>query len=334
MSNAEFILPLVWAGVLSFVIITYVILDGFDLGIGILFPFVKDDTQRDILMGSVLPVWDGNETWLVLGGACLYGAFPVVYSTLLPTLYMPITIMLAALVFRGVAFEFRHRAGTRVHYWNMAFNVGSTLAAFCQGVILGTFVIGYQTYTSDQVFHWLSPFSVMTGIAVVIGYALLGSTWLINKTVGELQEQMFRFAKRLLLAVALFMLVVSVWTPLAVPAIWERWFNLQHFFALLPLPITTAVVFLLSWICLHEKLEPWPFYLAISLFILAYIGFCISDFPYIIPRSVTIWDAAAPVSSLTFFLFGVIMLLPLLIGYTAYSYHVFRGKITQVEHHY
>lgn len=333
-TSLAFNLPLLWALVLSFVVIMYVILDGFDLGIGILFPFVTTEAQRAVMMQTVLPVWDGNETWLVLGGACLYGAFPQAYSTLLPTLYMPICIMLAALVFRGVAFEFRHRAGAKPWFWNTAFSMGSIIAAFCQGLILGTFVIGYQTYIPGQLFHWLTPFSVMTGIAVVAGYGLLGATWLINKTEAELQALMYRFAQRLLIGVAVFMLLVSVATPLFVPEIWQRWFAENHFLYLLPLPLTTAVVFLMTWIMLKEKREPWPFYLSISLFILAYIGFCISDFPYIIPRQVTIWQAAAPVTSLKFFLVGVISLLPILLIYTAYSYRIFRGKITDVQHHY
>lgn len=330
-------LPLLWAGLLSFVVIMYVILDGFDLGVGILFPFVKTHENRDILMSSISPVWDGNETWLVLGAAFLYGAFPLAYSTLLPTLYMPITIMLAALIFRGVAFEFRFKANLKTFaLWDGAFFFGSILSAFCQGLILGTFVLGYgdKNVSTLEPYHWFTPFTIMTGIAVVIGYVLLGATWLIAKTVGDLQTTMYRYAKIALLTVAIFMGIVSLWTPLAVPEIWNRWFTLPNFWYLLPLPVITGVAFIGAWYSLHQKREFLPFWISVSLFVLAYIGFCISDWPYIIPRHTTIWEAAAPENSLKFLLVGAIILLPILIGYTAYAYNVFRGKVTSAEHHY
>lgn len=325
-------LAFVWAVILSFVVIMYVILDGFDLGIGILFPWMKEEAHRDIMMNTVVPVWDGNETWLVLGGACLYGAFPLAYSTLLPTLYMPITLMLAALIFRGVAFEFRFKAEQSKWLWNLAFSLGSTLAAFCQGVILGTFVMGYTAQQSA--YEWLTPFSLMTGVAVVAGYALLGATWLIAKTTADLQNIMYRYAKWLLLVVAIFMIIVSIWTPLAYERIWQRWFSLPNFFYLLPLPLLTAIAFISNAIALNKRYEKLPFVLSISLFIFAYIGFCISDWPYIIPHRVTIAEAAAPDSSLTFLLIGMSILLPVLLAYTCYSYNVFKGKVTATEHHY
>lgn len=328
-------LPLLWAVLLSFVVIMYVVLDGFDLGVGILFPLVHSHEQRDILMSSISPVWDGNETWLVLGAAFLYGAFPLAYSTLLPTLYMPITIMLAALIFRGVAFEFRFKA-VRTGSWDKAFFFGSTVAAFCQGLVLGTFVLGYSdiTFNAENHYQWLTPFSVMTGIAVVFGYTLLGATWLIAKTVGDVQTLMYRFAKIALVAVAIFMGIVSLWTPLVVPEIWQRWLTLPNLFYLSPLPIITAGVIVWCWYSLQQRREFLPFWQAIGLFVLAYIGFCISDWPYIIPRRVTIWEAAAPESSLIFLLVGAIILLPILIGYTIYAYRVFGGKVTSAEHHY
>lgn len=329
-------LPLIWAILLSIVIILYVILDGFDLGVGILFPWVKSKNDRDIMMTSISPVWDGNETWLVLGAAFLYGAFPIAYSTLLPTLYMPITIMLAALIFRGVAFEFRFKAKNQL-LWDIAFCSGSTLAAFCQGVALGTFVFGYASEAHPMIsehYRWLTPFSFMTGFAVVIGYALLGSTWLIAKTVGDLQTHMYRIARICLIGVAFFMTLVSLWTPIAVSEIWTRWFNTPNFFELLPLPIITGIIFIWTWHSLAQRREFLPFWQSVSLFILAYIGFCISDWPYIIPRVTTIWQAAAPTSSLQFLLIGAIVLLPLLIGYTIYAYRVFGGKVTSAEHHY
>lgn len=325
-------LPLLWAVIISFVVIMYVILDGFDLGVGILFPWVKSHEQRDIMMSTVVPVWDGNETWLVLGAACLYGAFPLAYSTLLPTLYMPIMLMLAALIFRGVAIEFRFKAEKSRFLWDIAFSGGSTLAAFCQGLILGTFVIGYTAL--GKPYQWLTPFSVMTGLAVVSGYALLGSTWLIAKTSDGLQNLMYRYAKRLLLTVAFFMLVVSIWTPLSYARIFDRWFSYPNFIYLSPLPLLTAIVFAWNWHALNKRAEHLPFILSISLFIFAYIGFCISDWPYIIPHRVTIAEAAAPESSLKFLLVGVCLLLPVLLSYTYYAYRVFRGKVSATEHHY
>ncbi len=329
-------LILVWAIIISFAIIMYVVLDGFDLGIGILFPWVKDHHHRDIMMSTVAPVWDGNETWLVLGAASLYASFPLAYSTLLPALYMPIMVMLAALIFRGVAFEFRFKAQRSRVIWDWAFAAGSTLAAFSQGLILGTFVQGYGDTLPLQVsaVHWLTPFSVMTGLAVVGGYALLGATWLIMRTVGELQQQMFKAAQRLLMMIVLFLIAVSLWSPLLSPYIFDRWFKLPDFYYLAALPLLTAAVVFYNFYCLHKKREVWPFVLSVGLFIFSYLGFCISSWPYIIPHAVTIWDAAAPPSSLKFTLIGFCILLPVLLGYTAYSYRVFRGKITSGEGHY
>jgi cytochrome d ubiquinol oxidase subunit II len=275
-------LPVIWAGIIFFGIIMYVILDGFDLGIGILFPWIDSHQHRDIMMNSVAPVWDGNETWLVLGGAALYGAFPLVYSTLLPILYMPIMVMLAALIFRGVAFEFRFKAHKSRFLWDVAFTAGSTMAAFCQGLILGTYIHGYTSnpsyYVLDYYYVWFSPFSIMTGIAVVVGYALLGATWLIMKTEGELQKEMYHVAKILLIGISFFTFLVSVW-----------------------------------------------------LFIFSYIGLGISVWPYLIPRSITIWQGAANPSSMLFLLVGTLILLPLLLGYSIYAYRVFRGKVTHEQ---
>lgn len=329
-------LILTWAGIISFGIMMYVLLDGFDLGIGILFPWVRSGKNRDIMMSTVAPIWDGNETWLVFGAATLYAAFPTAYSLLLPTLYMPIMIMLAALIFRGIAFEFRFKAHRSRKVWGIAFTAGSTLAAFMQGVILGTFVKGYGDITPTIItpYIWLTPFSIMAGIAVVAGYALLGSTWLIAKTVGELQTKMYQVAKILLVAVSFFLIVVSLWTPFMSPMVMERWFSTPNIFYLAPLPMLTGVVILYNFYCLHKKREIMPFCLSIALFILAYIGFCISDWPYIVPHTITIWDAASPPSSLKFILVGTIILLPVLLGYTIYSYRVFRGKVTETEHDY
>lgn len=324
-------LILTWAIIISFIILFYVLLDGFDLGIGILFPMLKHGNERDIAMSTVAPVWDGNETWLVFGAAALYGAFPLAYSVLLPALYIPIMIMLAALIFRGVAFEFRFKAPQKQRLWDRCFSLGSTIAAFMQGVILGTFIIGYgDSLPIDLERHyWLTPFSLMTGIAVVFGYALLGANWLIIKTSAELQNKMFVFSKYLLFCVALFLVAASLWTPLLDPRIATRWFSLPNFIYLLPLPLFTGIAVLANFYCLHNRHEIMPFVLSILLFTFSYVGFCISSWPYIIPHAVPVWEAASAPSSLEFLLFGALFLLPILIAYTIYAYRVFRGKVTK-----
>lgn len=329
------LLIMTWAGIISFAIIMYVLLDGFDLGIGILFPWIKNPEHRDIMMSTIAPVWDGNETWLIMGGASLYAAFPIAYSTLLPTLYMPITIMLAALIFRGIAFEFRFKAEKNRFIWNISFATGSIVAAFMQGLIAGTFVTGYGTSLTSGIsaYHWLTPFSIMTGFAVVTGYALLGATWLIAKTVGTLQNKMYLAAKTLLIVLIFFLVLISIWSPLMEPRIMARWFNVPNIFYLAPLPILAGIASVYNYYALQTRCEFLPFFLSVGLFVLSYLGFCISDWPYIIPQAVTIWDAASPPSSLKFTLVGVVILLPMLLVYTAYSYRVFRGKVTKAEHY-
>lgn len=320
-------LPLICAGILAFVVFVYVILDGFDLGIGILYPFIHDKASRDIMMNSVAPVWDGNETWLVLGAAMLYGAFPIAYSTLLPTLYIPILIMLAALIFRGVAFEFRFKAHKSQLIWDVAFSIGSTLATFAQGIILGTFVQGYGApLINTNPYEWLTPFSLLSGVALICGYALLGATWLISKTTDTLQDKMYFAAKILLPFILIFIGAVSIWTPLISETVWTRWFSIPNIFYLAPLPIATLIAGITSWRILKKPYERLPFYLTISVFLFCYIGFCISAWPYIIPHSVTIWDAASNPGAMKFILIGISILLPTLIGYTFYSYYIFRGK--------
>lgn len=329
MSNT--ILPLVWGLIIAFGVILYVILDGFDLGIGILFPWFRDPTSRTTMINSIAPVWDGNETWLVFGGATLYGAFPLAYSTLLPALYMPIMVMLGALVFRGVAFEFRVKAQKSRFLWDLAFSGGSISAAFCQGLILGTYINGRVLHVGAHLAYvWLTPFSILTGIAVVIGYALLGATWLIMKTEDQLQKEMYRIAFFLLFAVALSMLLVSVWTPASHAEIKARWFSLPNFLYLLPLPLLSVAATLSQFYCLKTPghcPESRPFILTILLFVFSYIGLGISIWPYIIPQELTIWQAAASEKTLIFQLIGTAILLPLLLGYTIYAYYVFRGKV-------
>ena len=331
----EQIVTLFLGGVVAFSIFMYVLLDGFDLGVGIIFPWVNNAEHRQLMVNTLVPVWDGNETWLVLGGATLYGAFPVVYSTILPELYLPLIMMLAGLVLRGVSFEFLFKAKTTRFVWSTAFTLGSMLAAFCQGIVLGTFVQGFSEngqLISTLDYHWLSPFSMMTGFSLMIGYALLGATWLVRKTEGDLRDTMYHVAKVLLAGTAIAMLTVSLWTPFIDPAIKARWFSLPNFFILLPLPVLTFAVFISIWRQLATRRhDNAPFYLTICLFLLPYIGFAISLWPYIIPRAVTVWDAAAPWKAQAFILPGIIVLLPALLIYTGYSYHVFRGKVTSAE---
>lgn len=322
-------LIVIWAGIVAFAVLMYVLLDGFDLGIGILFPWITSNAHRDAMMNSVAPVWDGNETWMVLGAAALYGAFPIAYSTLLPILYLPLMIMLVALIFRGVAFEFRFKANRSRFLWDIAFSLGSTVAAFCQGLVLGTFVHGYTTGQAGQYYVWFSPFSIMTGIAVVAGYALLGATWLIIKTENDLQKIMYHHAKILFPVVAFFILLVSLWTPSVEPEIFNRWFTLPNFLYLMPLPILTALAWFYGFFALFKRYEKIPFIMSILLFWFCYIGFVISSWPYLIPRTVTIWQAASNEQALIFLLIGVAILLPILIAYSIYAYYVFRGKVRE-----
>ncbi|KTD16180.1 cytochrome d ubiquinol oxidase subunit II [Legionella jordanis] len=328
-------LPFIFAALLGFIIIMYVILDGFDLGVGILFPFTERERDRDKLMNSVAPVWDGNETWLVFGGSMLYGAFPIVYALLLPILYMPIMLMLIALIFRGVSFEFRFKADRSKQLWNWIFAMSSIAAAFFQGVILGCYVKGFpiieETMTINDT-DWLTPFSLLTGIALVCGYALLGSTWMLMKSQGRLQVRMAHLAKGFLVLVSLFLVFVSIWTPLHNEEIFYRWYSFPNFLLLSPLPLGTAVLVVMAWKSISKLQEISPFLFSIGIFLCAYIGIGISVFPYLIPHRVDIWEAAAPNSTLLFILVGVAILLPILLTYTAYAYHVFRGKSEEGYH--
>ncbi|KTD46291.1 cytochrome d ubiquinol oxidase subunit II [Legionella quateirensis] len=322
-------LPFIFAVLLGFIIIMYVILDGFDLGIGILFPFTSNEKERDTMMNSIAPVWDGNETWLVFGGAMLYGAFPKVYGVLLPILYMPIMLMLIALIFRGVSFEFRFKAKKSKPIWNWTFSISSVAATFFQGVMLGAFVQGFSIDESSMTINnpdWLTPFSLSTGIALVCGYALLGATWMIIKSSGRLQRTMIHHARGLLVLVSLFLIFVSIWTPLHSDEIFHRWYSVPNVFLLSPLPMLAAVAIYQIWNSLNAASEYKPFIYSIVLFLCAYIGIGISVYPYLIPHQVTIWEAAAPDSTLMFILVGVVIMLPILLAYTLYAYHLFRGK--------
>ncbi len=324
-------LPLVWAGLIAFSVLAYVVLDSFDLGVGILFLFVHGEASRDTMMNSVAPVWDGNETWLVLGGGGLLAVFPLAYSIILPALYVPLTAMLLALVFRGVAFEFRWKSYKGKFVWDWAFMLGSTAAAFFQGIALGALVQGIpvagRAYAGGW-WDWLTPFSLVTGMALVIGYALLGASWLICKTEGDLQSQAVHFAWISgALTIALIGLV-SLWTPFLDARYMARWFGWPQALYVLPVPALVAACAVALYIGLRDRHELTPFIASLGLFVLSFFGLCISFYPHIVPSSVTIQAAAAPENSLRFLLVGAAVLLPLILAYTAYSYRVFRGKVS------
>ena len=325
---------MVWTAVIAFAVFMYVLLDGFDLGLGILFPLMSSEGERDVAMNSVAPIWDFNETWLVLGAAGLFGAFPLAYATLLPAFYLPLLIMLVALVFRGVAFEFRFKVHTHKPFWSRAFFLGSLFATFSQGLVLGSFVQGVKvagSQFSGGPFDWLTPFSLMTGTALVAGYALLGSTWLIAKTTGDLHDWAQRAALRLLVAVILFMAVVSLWVPLLNPAIAARWFSWPNIAYLSPVPLLVAATSfgLYRSIRAGRGRELLPFVLTMALFLLGFLGLAISLWPNLVPPDITIYEAAAPRSSQVFLLVGMLILLPVLLLYVAYAYWVFRGKVPE-----
>jgi cytochrome bd ubiquinol oxidase subunit II len=330
----EWYLPVIWALVIGFAVAMYVILDGFDLGVGILFPYAKSERERDQMMNSVAPYWDGNETWLVLGGVGMMVAFPHAYATILPALYLPAIVMLLALVFRGVAFEFRWLGISSKKHWTFAFAAGSTLAAFCQGLILGGLIQGIKVEDgafAGGPFDWATPFAVFCGLGVVIGYGLLGATWLVMKTEGSVATSSRAQAKALLLAVLVLMVVVSLWTPLAFDRVADRWFSIPNIFFLWWVPIVTALVGLVGWRSLENGREVTPFITAIALFLLGYLGLVVSTFPYIVPPSVTIWQAASAPATQIFWLLSTLIMLPIVVGYVIFVYWTFRGKLREGE---
>ena len=325
----ELDLPLIWAAIIAFAILAYVILDGFDLGVGILFPLIRGEKHKDLAMNTVAPVWDGNETWLVLGGAGLLAAFPLVYTVFLPALYIGVFLMLAGLIFRGVAFEFRFKsAPDRRGPWNVAFFGGSLVATFAQGAVVGTFVQGFATEDFRFVggpFDWLTPFTVMTGLGMVAGYGLLGATWLLLKTDGETQQWARRWAYGLLAALMVFFVIVSLWTPLVDDYVRSRWFdNLTWLWVL---PVGTVLVAAGLWRSLGRDNDALPFISTIALFAFFYGGLLFSKWPYVVPPSYTFQDAASAPESQLFLLIGLLFVVPFVLMYTAWTYYVFRGKV-------
>ena len=322
-------LPLIWFGLIATALFLYVLLDGFDLGVGILFPFAPSDQCRDRMMNSIAPFWDGNETWLVLSGGGLLAAFPLAYAILMPAFYVPVIIMLLGLIFRGVAFEFRFKADKSRILWDRAFNFGSITAALMQGVILGAFVQGVAVEGrnfSGGPFDWLNAYSLMAGVALVFGYGLLGSTWLVMKTDGITQEWARKCALFMLGLVGLFLAAVSISMPLMNPDIKALWFSTPNFYRLLPIPLVAAICFSLIWFDLRQGHEHRPFFVSMGIFLAAYVWLGVSLWPWLVPFQITFRQAAASGPSQSLLLVGTVIMLPVVLTYTAYCYYVFRGK--------
>lgn len=329
-------ISVIWFAIIVFATLMYIIMDGFDLGIGMLFCFERDPQARDVMVNSVAPVWDGNETWLVLGGAALFGAFPLAYAVIIDALTIPLTLMLIGLIFRGVAFEFRFKA-TPAHrpFWDKAFIGGSVLATFTQGMVVGAVINGFTVSGrafAGGPFDWFTPFNLFCGLGLVVAYAFLGATWLVMKSENPLQGRMRQVSKRLLLALLGIIAAISIWTPLSQPAIADRWFSLPNLFFLLPVPVLVVVLGLWQWRSLsNPRSHHLPFVLTLGLIFLGFSGLGISIWPHIIPPSITLWQAAAPPQSQGFMLVGALFIIPIILVYTFWSYYVFRGKVQPGE---
>ncbi|WP_325892269.1 cytochrome d ubiquinol oxidase subunit II [Grimontia sp. NTOU-MAR1] len=324
---------LIWAAIIAFAVFAYVILDGFDLGVGILFPSLTDD-EKDAAMNSIAPIWDGNETWLVLGGGGLFAVFPLAYAIIMPAVYAPIIAMLIGLIFRGVAFEYRYRTKKGRYLWDWSFAGGSMVATFSQGMILGTLLQGIEVADRQYAggwFDWLTPFSLFCGLAVTAGYTLLGGCWLLIKTTGSIEEKLFIKCKKLSLLFLGAIGVVSVWLPFISSDIAARWFTFPNAAGFFLIPAISALAAYQLWNALSTRRAGAAYCWTLVIYLMAFAGFAISIFPYMVPRAVTLWDAAAPDNSLIFLFAGAVVLLPIIIIYSAYSYWVFRGKVRADE---
>ena len=331
-------LPLIWAGLIATGVLLYVLLDGFDLGVGILFPFSRNKQDRDVMMNTVAPVWDGNETWLVLGGGGLLAAFPLAYSIVMPAFYLPVILMLAGLILRGVAFEFRFRGQRRGRpFWTAMFAFGSILAAFAQGLILGGFIQGIEVVDerfAGGTFDWFTPYTLLVAAGLVCGYALLGAAWLMWKTADELHGDARRWAVISGVLTALFLVAVSLSTLVVHPVVAERWgwtgsgLDMGRFLPLAWIPLVGLIgLGLVGW-GVRQASHGWPFVGAVLVFLSGYAGLAAGFFPYVAPYSVDFRAAAAPDNALALMLVGTVVILPLILGYTAWVYWVVRGKVT------
>jgi cytochrome d ubiquinol oxidase subunit II len=320
----------IWTAILAIGVFFYVALDGFDLGVGMLYNFAPDRDARSLIMNSIAPIWDGNETWLILGGVGLLAVFPVAFAIIIPAVYFPILLMLLALMFRGVSFEFRYRDAEHRTFWDHGFTAGSALAAFAQGIVLGAFIQGFNVEGRQFVggsFDCFTPFSIFCGLALICGYALLGSGWLIIKTEGALQDWARSFGRRCLIGTVIGIGIVSLWTPYANGGIATRWFSFPNIVYLAPVPLITAGLVWYVWQSLNDRSEYAPFFASLGLFVMSYIGIAISLWPMIVPGHFTLDQAAASPSTQAFLLIGTLFLLPVILVYTAWSYWVFRGKV-------
>jgi len=319
-----------WTLILGAAVFFYVLLDGFDLGVGILYGFATNRADRNLIMNSISPVWDGNETWLILGSVGLLAAFPLAFAIIIPALYFPILLMLLALIFRGVAFEFHFRDAEHVTFWDRAFSIGSLVATFAQGVVLGSFIQGFAVdgrKFAGGSFDCFTLFSLFTGLALVFGYGLLGAGWLILKTEGKLQTTSRHQGRWCFIGVLIAVGIVSLWTPYINTNISHRWFSWPNMAYLIPVPLITLVIAVFEWRSLNNRSEIAPFIGAVCLFFMSYLGIAISLFPMIVPFHFTLWEAASSPDTQAFLLVGTLFLLPIILMYSAWSYWVFRGKV-------
>ncbi|WP_086608897.1 cytochrome d ubiquinol oxidase subunit II [Erythrobacter donghaensis] len=329
-------LTVIWAFIIAFAVFAYVVMDGFDLGIGILFPTFQPGRERDRAMNSIAPVWDGNETWLVLGGGGLFAAFPLAYAVILPATYPLIIAMLLGLVFRGVAFEYRWRDPGHQKFWDMAFTGGSFVAALAQGMTLGALLQGIEVVDrayAGSWFDWFTPYTLLTGLGTVAGYALLGSTWLIWKLDGDEQAHARKLAVRAAIATIVLMGAVSLYNVTLNAEYAAHWLSAPEVYYVAPVPIITGIIALSMLRAITRERNSKPFWLALALFFLGMAGLGVTIWPYVVPPGLTIWDAAAPERSQIFMLVGVAITMPLIIGYTAWAYWVFRGKVADEGYH-
>jgi cytochrome d ubiquinol oxidase subunit II len=330
MTAGSFDLVPIWTVILGIAVFLYVLLDGFDLGVGMLFGLAPDTKTRNLIMNSIAPIWDGNETWLILGGLGLLAAFPLAFAIIIPAVYFPILIMLVALVFRGVAFEFRYRDSEHAGFWDHGFVAGSLIATFAQGIVLGAFIQGFKVVGrqfAGSSLDCFTPFSILTGCALVFGYALLGAGWLIMKMEGPLQDWARRRGRLAFAGVLAGVAAVSIWTPVVDAGIAQRWFSWPDIAFLAPVPIITALIALFEWRSLNRASEAGPFIGAVALFFMSYLGIAISLWPMIVPHHYSLHEAAAANSTQAFLLVGTLTLLPVILLYTGWSYWVFRGKV-------
>ncbi len=323
-----------WVLLLAISILLYVLLDGADLGIGMLFGLTRGKARRHVMLRAVAPIWDGNETWLVVTGVILWGAFPIVYATLLSAFYLPLFFILAGLILRGVAFEFRDKTQRMRWIWDLSFAGGSLIASFTQGATVGALVEGLQV-TNGQYsggdFGWFTPFAALCGIGLCLGYALLGACWLVKKCDGEIRDRAHRQIRILAVSVLVFLVIVFVYALAEHLPILQRWIDRPYLFAFPAIGAIAAIVLALS-ILRHN--DQWPFYTVAAIFVSAFGTLALSFWPYMIPFVITIDEAAAPQSSLAFMFWGGVVVFPLMLLYTVISYSVFRGKIGTTVVHY